>query len=430
MPLLFDKGDVDNSGINAVCTLNRAYSGGCGNLVYNSQYQSGLSIGEIVKKTVHISGETPDFHSRLAAHQLIPFTERKVETTACSNVPVASYGICIGSPAYRKWADQYIGSVATLNQVALADATPIEQPDLDYLLQAAWAEAQSEGFDIATELAEMPETLKMFYGVFKATRRRAFHIRDRVKQTRKVRRKAVSFEQRKREFLKAFDDHWMEVRYGWRPLVYSSQGLVDYLEGKRNAPKYQDVKVRKTQSFTGASSAVPLWKFSWHAPYCGTSNSVVIQSPVRNHKVTGRAVVYGRIIIEAISWTSSGSGLSINPLTTAWEKVPYSFVADWFVNINQIAAAHWPSVKFSSVTACTSITTEDWGGFSYRTPVPITSGSYHWADGGRFDFSVRSYHRTPRSDIPWNISFRPRISLEKMKDMQVLMKNLRNKLFK
>lgn len=114
---------------------------------------------------------------------------------------------------------------------------------------------------------------------------------------------------------------WLEYKYAWGPLIQDTYGLAELL-----AEHFLDND-----------------KTKWHR----------ISVVVKQHKAWSTPSSYYRQICECdyiyklggfarykTSMPSSAfqAGLT-NPLEVAWELVPFSFVADWFVNIGDILSA-------------------------------------------------------------------------------------------
>lgn len=109
---------------------------------------------------------------------------------------------------------------------------------------------------------------------------------------------------------------WCEFTYGWSPLVSDIYGIASNVCNHVRNNDVVKAKVRQvinvtTQeeiSYLGATPKGPCR----HEGFCGTTISIRLKP----NWDTGLA-----------KWSS------LNPLSVAWELVPYSFVVDWFLDI-------------------------------------------------------------------------------------------------
>lgn len=196
--------------------------------------------------------------------------------------------------------------------------TPVSKADLDSimadivqfsrgsvnseLVTKVVAEANSATFDIATEIGEMPETIKMILNFVKEGIKLLLRAKREIKQqlsSGSAAKDAASL--------------WMGYRYGLMPIVYSINDGLDLLE----------MENRKFQSFRGRLDK-PFEKFSARGYECTSAPDV-------EHRVF---LKYGYDLDSSVH-----QGLKINLLATAWELFPLSFVWDWFFQIGDFLTA-------------------------------------------------------------------------------------------
>lgn len=176
------------------------------------------------------------------------------------------------------------------------------------LVTSLRSEANSGSFDLLTELAEFPETVKWLYSL----------LREIISLFRKTKRQ-VSFI-RKDGAVKDVGDKitslWMQYRYAVTPLVHSVADGLSLLEHE----------VVKYQSFRqGLSEKKSL-----------TLNGVDI-----DFEVVHRCVIKHRYGLDGLRLSDV---LKSNMLSTAWELVPLSWAVDWALNIgNLLSSLQLPS---------------------------------------------------------------------------------------
>lgn len=119
---------------------------------------------------------------------------------------------------------------------------------------------------------------------------------------------------------KQVGNNWLEFHFGWSPLVG------DIFDGlKVVADHIPPWKIRASARVRYNDKPLPLKPSGW---VDGTYYSdAVLEERVR----LGATIE----IVNPNLWLASSLGV-INPLSVAWELVPFSFVADWFFNVNTV----------------------------------------------------------------------------------------------
>lgn len=112
---------------------------------------------------------------------------------------------------------------------------------------------------------------------------------------------------------------WLELQYGWKPLVNDVYNAVEYAT-KKSPPGDPIVRCAVSSEFRSDA------KFAWSGNPFGIS---MTQRYILSGRVGRRMVVVYKIDNDYLQRVSN-VGLT-NPLVVAWELVPFSFVVDWFL---------------------------------------------------------------------------------------------------
>lgn len=180
-----------------------------------------------------------------------------------------------------------------------------------------------------------------------------------------------------------WEKQWLELRYGWMPLLMDIQGaaeaITDRIHGGR-LPWCQAIGTSKSEG-RYASSGSSTYSAGSHWTEAGNS--------VKTFKVKIVAEISNPHLNQA-----QQLGLT-NPALVAWELVPFSFVFDWFVSVGDyltaVTALQGVIVRRAFVSRIREVHTEYIShAHPYLTSVNSVSG---------YDFSFksagRSYERKP-----------------------------------
>lgn len=311
------------------------------------RYKTALDEGESsTGKIVLESHETLTMGDILASGRLLPVTDYHVYRDKTSG----THGSIMGNHKIHSLPTTYLAVSGYDDCCASFTVTHGEGPAPDWsrLRTEAMARANSATFDLLTNLAELPESVSMARNFMR-------NLEDRIRRIRNLRkvRASRSFE----EFVRVFSGAWLEYRYGWRPLVGSIRDLAEAVNDLGKEKIYVPVSGRSTTVTNGTGPINATWSNMKFGGYVRTNTS-------------SRTSTHRSFVTHLIGKYSAAIGAQ--PLVTAWELVPYSFVIDWFTGIGDTIQAQYkpPGViqtiagsstkTISSGTTTSTRETTDW----------------------------------------------------------------------
>lgn len=207
---------------------------------------------------------------------------------------------------------------------------------------------------------------------------------------------------------KQLADNWLAYRYGWLPLYLDMYGHATAIFDSLHKPIVFRVSGRGNEEFKPTTLFPPFSGINVvNSAACnrifaaqGSKYTYVVPHEVHRKYVADIKFAHVGCIFEitdASAFTAANFGVD-NPLLTAWELVPLSFVVDWFYNIgdwlNQLTA--YRGLNFR--TGFTTIETKTY--FVDELKVPKTDAAYQlrqsYVAKGK---QAWCYHREQRSRI-------------------------------
>jgi hypothetical protein len=181
---------------------------------------------------------------------------------------------------------------------------------------------------------------------------------------------------------KSFGDQFLEFHFGWVPMVQDIGSALDTL----NKTDFGSRTLRSSGRITSRS----------HDRYEGGAPQYyrIVDSTATT---TVKSTITTRVT-NPNAFLASQLGF-VNPLSVAWEAVPYSFVVDWFSNVGQVLASSTDFVGVEISNPCTVVAT-------IASSSQIISGQYDGDDGHTHDYSSSQNDiyvriaRSPRFDGP------------------------------
>lgn len=150
---------------------------------------------------------------------------------------------------------------------------------------------------------------------------------------------------RPRELRRNFAGAWLQLQYGWLPLLSDVYELVD-IETQRAAR----AKIKATVRRTGV---LEIDNNSWNPPFFGRVDYTDV--------VTVRALASAD---NPLSLQASQLGLD-NPALLAWELLPYSFILDWYIPVSGYLQNANILAGFDIVDPCVTRTRYMYGVLNY-----------------------------------------------------------------
>lgn len=179
-------------------------------------------------------------------------------------------------------------------------------------------------YDLLTDLAEFAETYSYVMGCVIRVLSEYTNVKKRISDkgksmNRKAKRAKANGKQKtvkhraptKGEIDDAASE-WLAYRYAMGPLILSINSAIEWFKTREH----------EYQKYRGNSS---------HEPQTIKFGDFVVTIPVINDRCFGK-----------VRFDGHTAGLKLNPLSTALEKVPLSFLLNWVCNIGDVLTSYWP----------------------------------------------------------------------------------------
>jgi hypothetical protein len=138
---------------------------------------------------------------------------------------------------------------------------------------------------------------------------------------------------------------WLEIQYGWLPLLSDIASAVDLVKSMMNGSEYHSTVVRRIE--TGLAVRLPTTNTSRFPDYESSGDAR-----------TSVEVRYRFRVNDAFA--SFLNSLSIlNPAYVVWVSLPFSFVVDWFLPIGTMLEALTGHIGLTFTSGY--VTTRSWG---------------------------------------------------------------------
>nr|QDH87443.1 MAG: hypothetical protein H3BulkLitter171541_000002 [Leviviridae sp.] len=145
-----------------------------------------------------------------------------------------------------------------------------------------------------------------------------------------------SRENRIKKRAKQASDLWLEYHFGWEPLVQDIGTSIDVAQGTGKASPHETTRISQSSS-SDFNEHISLD----HDYGGGLTDMGFISTHVKNS-----CRMYAKVSTSNPNAALANQMGFVNPLSVAWEAVPFSFVVDWFTNVGQCLSAMTDFVGF------------------------------------------------------------------------------------
>jgi len=208
----------------------------------------------------------------------------------------------------------------------------------------------------------------------------------------------------------------MELRYAIRPVVYDVNNFTAALEQSRSL---------QFSRFTSRGFRSLNRTFSDTIPLVGYPDGTGTVNRQATYRVNIRAGVLSEVQQSHLS-TWGGDQL----LETAWELVPFSFIADWFANFGDIIATITPNIGVrelaSWVTTETTVTQRNWCDSVQMTKDPaVYTASCVLNHSGERKYESFHKSRVPNPELSYYPRSNMRLDGLKLLDLAIILRRFR-----
>lgn len=240
------------------------------------------------------------------------------------------------SPANSETTREMAGDICRLpypDDPSVISTTSANNLALSRLVKKA-REAQTT-FQGLTFTGELAETLHMIRNPAKAFRSGLDEymktVKKRVSSRRYSKRQPIA--KRKKAASRTIADTWLEYSFGWVPLLSDVDSGVKALAQRRHEFRRSTVEISAYQKGESLAWLGPYFSYVGLMRY-DYRGALISRAEVRYYRAVKRQVVNDRAVNSEI--------FGFRPrdfLPTVWELIPYSFLVDYFANIDDIISA-------------------------------------------------------------------------------------------
>lgn len=268
------------------------------------------------------AGSTPNYNKLRSMGAVIPYTSF-VRTDHKIDRIMSNYNYVRKNTA-NNWVetdypDGYPGDVSGHLPYPVIDLTTLYSPtSVGYAAQRAVAGLNRSSMDALTFVAELSKAREMCFRLVK----RILAARTQWFDARKA--------------LNAVPGLWLEARFGLRPFIGDLNSIVDIIQNTNRMRKMLYSNTAQLPS----TLAIPSWTAT---ATIGTNAYILTQTVNYECSISYRGSAVG---------VMQNSGFGFNPIATAWELVPWSFVVDWLLDVGTMISMASNEFLSEGVLSC------------------------------------------------------------------------------
>lgn len=352
---------------------------------------------------------TPGFRRRSMAGEIIvnPYSSVK-ETYASSGTFMRwKYNAqsCSSPVAFmEEWIDGPYSLKAATGLTKQTPTSVFTQSEIDALISVAatkaWSDANQHDANVLQDAAECRQLVKLLQSP-KTTAAKIVGaaVKTRGKSIAKAAGSVV------KSTADLASDLWLQYQYGIRPLVSTLDGVLDAMARYRKRHRWTargNVSLSRTK-VTSGTAAYWVANFNWQ------------RTDV--HLVQVRA---GILLEEEVRLTNNLGIDASGMLSLPWELIPFSFVADWFINVGSFISSIVPFVTKSPLASWYTVEETITSTFTVTgTGGPNGAWSLVRGASGTYTGMRRSKRRVPILPGP-SIAFKPDSPLHVLQDKRAI----------
>lgn len=255
---------------------------------------------------------------------------------------------------------------------------------------------RADYMNLAQSMAEYRQTADLFSSI----------SRDVVKITKAFVKRDPRLLLPRKDWTKSTSNQWLRYQYGVRPLMMDMKGSIDVLYARTLRPLYTSGRVSSKSSVDKTEMI--------DAMYIGRNFG---KARKYTHSICSQHISYrAQFDVSQKASTLSRLGLT-NPALLAWELIPFSFVADWFINIGDCLQSLDNNLQISGLQGIRSM--------KVRSSVYAERATGLWSGSGSYDEIL--YSRTLPAAISLIVKpqYNPSLSLTRITSALALLVQLR-----